>query len=287
MKVLVYGGNGWIGSMVTQELLRQNIEHRVGVSRCENIKDLVKEIDSYEPTHIFSLIGRTHGKGFTTIDYLEQKGKIDENVRDNLFSPLSLAILCSQRNIHFTYLGTGCIFEYDEIHTVTENPFVEDDLPNFKGSSYSVVKGYTDQILHLFPSTLNLRIRMPITSYHHPRNFITKISSYSKVCSIPNSMTVLDDFIPIFIDMMKNKVTGTVNCTNPGLIEHNEILEMYRDIVDPSFKWENFSLEEQDKILASKRSNNYLNTKKIESMYPNILSIKDSIRESLNKMRKK
>ena len=29
-----------------------------------------------------------NGKKYTTIDYLEQKGKITENVRDNLFSPI-------------------------------------------------------------------------------------------------------------------------------------------------------------------------------------------------------
>ena len=41
--------------------------------------------------------------------------------------------------------------------------------------------------------------------------------------------------------------TGTLNLTNPGLISHNEILEMYKEIVDPTFKWSNFSVEEQAK----------------------------------------
>ena len=34
-------------------------------------------------------------------------------------------------------------------------------------------------------------------------------------------MTVIDDFLPIFYDMLKNKKTGTYNCVNPGVIEHN------------------------------------------------------------------
>ena len=38
----------------------------------------------------------------------------------------------------------------------------------------------------------------------------------------------------------------------------NEILTMYKEIVDPNFTWENFDIEEQNKILDSKRSNNYL-----------------------------
>ena len=41
-----------------------------------------------------SFIERTHGTNedgtkYTTIDYLEQKGKIKENVKDNLFAPVA------------------------------------------------------------------------------------------------------------------------------------------------------------------------------------------------------
>ena len=77
--------------------------------------------------------------------------------------------------------------------------------------------------------------------------------------------------------MMNKKKTGTINLTNPGLISHNEILEMYKEIVNPYFKWKNFSQEEQRKILAADRSNNFLDTTKLISMFPNIKNIKDSI----------
>ena len=80
---------------------------------------MLKELDTIKPTHVISFIGRTHGtigdKEYTTIDYLEQPGKLVENIRDNLFSPISLALACKEQNIHYTYLGTGCIFSYKEI----------------------------------------------------------------------------------------------------------------------------------------------------------------------------
>ena len=85
---------------------------------------------------------------------------------------------------------------------------------------------------------------MPITDEVHPRNFITKITKYEKICSIPNSMSVLPELIPLSIEMMKNNEIGTFNFTNPGVISHNEILEMYRYIVDNTFKWKNFTIEE-------------------------------------------
>ena len=292
MNILVYGSGGWIGQQVIQQLQKKGISFIEGKVRAENRVELEAEIISINPTHIMSFIGRTHGEynglTYTTIDYLEQPGKIKDNIRDNLYSPIVLALISQKYNIHYTYLGTGCIFEYDSVHlleqtekTTEKNGFTELDTPNFFGSGYSVVKGYTDRLMHLFDNVLNVRIRMPITGTNNPRNFITKITNYKKICSVSNSMTVLPELIPIMIDLALNKVTGTINLTNPGTISHNEILELYKDIVDPSFTYENFSIEEQNEILASKRSNNYLDTSRLEQLYPNVLNIKDAVKKCL------
>ena len=108
--------------------------------------------------------------------------------------------------------------------------------------------------------------------------------TYEKVCNIHNSMSVLPELLPLMIDMAINKITGTVNLTNPGTISHNEILEMVKEILDNNFTWENFTLEEQNQILLSERSNNMLNTDKLQSMYPNVLPIKDAVREMIKEM---
>ena len=286
MKFLIYGGKGWIGSQFIKLLDNKQTEYYVGESRADDTNSLTNEIDSINPTHVISFIGRTHGKigekVYSTIDYLEEEGKLVENIRDNLYSPLLLADLCNIRNIHYTYFGTGCIFKYDEKHPYgkEKNGFDAKSMPNFFGSSYSIVKGFTDRIMQLYSAnTLNLRIRMPITNEKNPRNFITKIVNYEKICSVPNSMTVLPDLLPVIIDMMRTGITGTINFTNPGLISHNEILEMYKEIVDPEFTWQNFSQEEQRKILACDRSNNYLDTRSLEMLYPSIPHIKDSVRQ--------
>jgi dTDP-4-dehydrorhamnose reductase len=290
MKVLLYGKNGWIGEQVYSLLIKGNHEVIIGNERAENFVHLEEEIAKVKPTNIISTIGRTHGKigdtEYTTIDYLEQKGKIRENVRDNLFSPMMIALIANKHNIHYTYLGTGCIFTYDDSHPFGEelNGFKESDVPNFFGSSYSTVKGYTDTLMKMFNNVLNIRIRMPITEEIHPRNFITKITKYKKICSVHNSMTVLPELLPYMIDMCDKKITGTINMTNPGLISHNEILEMYKEIVDANFTWENFDIEEQRKILESERSNNYLDTNRLETLY-NVKNIKDSIRIVLYKMK--
>jgi 3,5-epimerase/4-reductase len=291
--ILVFGANGWIGSKVYNLLVNMNLSVHKAASRADDTVAVENEIVSLgNVTHVMSFIGRTHGvyEGETigTIDYLEKPCKLVENIRDNLFSPVTLAEICKKHNIHFTYLGTGCIFDYDEAHPFgqVDSGFVEKDLPNFFGSSYSTVKGYTDRLMQCLydTSALNVRIRMPITDEINARNFITKITNYSHICSIPNSMTVLNELLPALIQMALNKQVGTVNLTNPGLISHNEILEMYREIVDPYFVWDNFSIDEQNSILASKRSNNCLNTEKLECI-ANVKNIKESVRDILIQMK--
>lgn len=285
MKLLIYGHRGWIGTQFL-ELLKneQDVDYELSEICCDDYEEISKEIEKVKPTHLVSFIGRTHGthnkKYYSTIDYLEQDGKLVDNIRDNLYSPLLLAIASIHYGLHYTYLGTGCIFEYDDTHNQTDG-FFENSKPNFFGSSYSIVKGFTDQLMTSFPQhVLQLRIRMPIVDYHHPRNFITKIVNYEKICSIPNSMSVLPDLLPIMLDMIKKQKTGTYNFTNPGVISHNEILDMYIRYVDPTFIYKNFTIEEQNSVLDSKRSNNYLNTNKLLEEYPYLPNIQQSL-ESL------
>lgn len=129
-----------------------------------------------------------------------------------------------------------------------------------------------------YDNVCTLRVRMPISSdLNNPRNFITKISRYNKVVNIPNSMTILDELLPISIEMAKRNLTGIWNFTNPGVVSHNEILEMYKEYIDSDFKWTNFTLEEQAKVIIAPRSNNELDASKLKKEFPELLSIKESL----------
>lgn len=276
MRVVLYG-KGWLAGIFKS--MCPSTWEVVDGGRIEEYGSTKEELERLKPDRVVCMIGRTHGPGYKTIDYLEQKGKLVENVRDNLYAPVVLAQACTVLGVHLTYLGTGCIFTYDD----GKKLFYEDDEPNFFGSSYSTVKGFTDRLMHeLYPHVLNVRIRMPIHSVPNGRNFIDKLVSYKKICSIPNSMTVLDDLLPLIIEEVEKKSTGTLNATNPGAIEHNEILEMYKEIVDPTHTYSNFTYEEQMQILASGRSNCELDASRLEGRVPHI---RDSVRRCLYKFK--
>lgn len=299
MNILIIGDNGWIGSKYKVLLEKRNISYITTKTRAENI-DISYYVKYLSITHVLYCAGRTYGTlldgtKYSTIDYLQHEETLYQNINDNLYSPVFIALQCDKYNIHFTYIGTGCIYtysneeldilqEYDNNNTAINEvkKINEIDSPNFMGSHYSLVKSFTDKLLTL-TNALILRIRMPITDEIHPRNFITKITTYKQICSIPNSMSVLNDLLPVSIEMICNKEVGTFNFVNTGVISHNEILELYKSIVDPSFVWNNFSIKEQNEILLSKRSNNYLDNSKLLIKYP-VKDIKDAIIDILYDM---
>lgn len=283
---LIYGANGWIGSKLFKLLSRDSNNKVIkGEARCDDPVAVAEEIKFHAPTHIVCTIGRTHGEGFTTIDYLEGgPDKLAVNLRDNLFAPLMLADLCKQHNIHLTYMGTGCIYTDSDVYE-SQGGAKETDLPNFFGSSYSVVKGFTDRLMRNYDSTvLNLRIRMPIDDSDSDRNLINKIVKYKHVHQTPNSMTVLPELLPVAIDLAMKKITGSFNFANPDAISHPEILELYKKYVDPEFEYKVIDHEEEKQYVKAARSNIILNTDKLTSLYPHIKPIKESV-EALFKNR--
>lgn len=272
-KYLVFGANGWIGGKLMTLLREQGHQPIAALSRLQNRQDVEQEITSVNPDFVINAAGVT---GRPNIDWCEDHKQ--ETIRSNIIGALTLADVCFCHHKHMTNFGTGCIYEYDAQHPVGSGKgFTEEDIPNFAGSFYSKTKINLDTLLRAYPNVLNLRLRMPISDDLHERSFITKISHYQKVINVPNSMTILTDLLPVSIQMAERRLTGTYNFVNPGTISHNEILDLYKKYINPSFTYQNFTEEEQNKILKARRSNNELDTRKLLAQFPQVPHIKDSI----------
>jgi len=256
MKWLVFGAKGWIASYVIQYLEKSKEEVICYKHHLSVFDDVRKIIADYSPDRIVCCVGKTYGPGFTSIDYLEQKGKLYENLESNLVLPYKIA---TSTDVPVLYFGTGCIYEFDEEHTLDNQVgFTEEDHPNFTGSSYSTVKLVTDNLMQSCKNVINARIRMPISLNEHDRDFVSKIMRYPKVISILNSMTVLDDIIPRLLAITyEGRFFGTINAVNHGCIDHGTILDMF-ERARSSYSIQ--SLEQQDKQLLSRRSNNILDS---------------------------
>ncbi|WZZ07279.1 hypothetical protein YC2023_093200 [Brassica napus] len=274
LKFLIYGKTGWIGGLLGKLCEKQGIAYEYGKGRLEDRASLLQDVMSVKPTHVFNSAGVT---GRPNVDWCESHKT--ETIRANVAGTLTLADVCREHGLLMMNFATGCIFEYDEKHPEGSGVgFKEEDTPNFTGSFYSKTKAMVEELLKEYDNVCTLRVRMPISSdLNNPRNFITKISRYNKVVNIPNSMTVLDELLPISIEMAKRNLKGIWNFTNPGVVSHNEILEMYRDYINPEFKWANFTLEEQAKVIVAPRSNNEMDASKLKKEFPELLSIKESL----------
>lgn len=271
--VLVFGGKtGWIGQKIVTLLNDLGYNAVCAESRLENRESIIHEISKVQPIAIINAAGIT---GKPNVDWCEDHKQ--ETLRTNVIGTLNLADIAYSYGIHLTNISTGCIYEYDEKHPMGSGiGFTEEEEPNFDGSFYSRTKIILEKLLLEYPNVLNLRVKMPV-SEELDKGFVGKISKFKKLINIPNSLCVLEDLLPIAIDMTLKGIKGNFNFVNPGTISHNEVMDLYKQYIDQNHTYENFTLEEQAKILKARRANAELSASKLLKLYPNIPHIKKSI----------
>lgn len=279
-KILIFGGErGWIGQKIVQLLESQGHTAICAESRLENRQDIIAEIEHVQPDAIINAAGII---GKPNVDWCEDHKQ--ETIRTNIIGTLNLADITYLHNLHLTNISTGCIYEYNETHPVGSGiAFTEEDVPNFKGSFYSRTKVQMEAILLEYPNVLNLRVKMPI-SKQLDIGFVGKITKYKKIINVPNSLCILDELLPYAVDMTLRGIKGNYNFVNPGALTHNEVLELYKEYIDPTLTYENFTLEEQAKILKAPRANAELSAAKLLKLYPSILPIDQSLRKLFQEM---
>ena len=269
-KFLIWGGNGWIGSMLCELLEKDGHTVIVAKSRLQDYVGIKKELEEIKPNFVLNCAGIT---GRPSVDWCETNKQ--ETYLINTIGVVNLADACWKMGIHMTNYATGCIYKYTDDKPIGSK-FSELDEPNFYGSTYSISKIRAEQILSIYDNVLTLRIRMPISGDLNPKSLIVKLSKYNKLVNIPNSVTILPELLPISLELTLDRKKGIYNLTNPGAISHNEIMSLYKKHIDPKFTWINFSEDEQNAILKSKRSNCELDTTKLQMDYQ-VSEIHDSL----------
>jgi dTDP-glucose 4,6-dehydratase len=276
MKWLVFGSKGYIGAQIVNEIKQlwpkdmviEQLDHFTSISDESKIRQIYKQ---EQPDFVVISVGRSYLKNGAnkTVDDLQNLYTLPTNLQDNLEVPFLLASVAQQYSFikKVIYIGTGCIFQ--DLKGFEKDP-KESDFGDFTGSCYSIVKGLTDRLFHftsLFPKLINVRLRMPVTYDLCPRNLIYKLASYPKVIDVPNSVSVLPTLWPILLTATKNTTfTGTLHLVNPGALTHPQILDLYRQYVDPEHNYQKMSLEEQKAQLKAERSNIVLNTDQLREL---------------------
>ena len=268
MTVLIFG-KGYVGTRLAASMQNAVLTD----VRIHDPTAVAHVLDTLKPDVIVNCAGKT---GRPNVDWCEDHKF--ETAQSNVIGPLVLAQAAAKRGIFMALVGSGCIYEGDN----DGKGFTEEDPQNYFGSFYSQTKAISEAALREF-SVLQLRARIPIDDLPSPRNFITKLASYTRVINTANSASIMSDFIKTAAELIARRRTGVYNCTNPGSITHKELLDMYVEIVDPKHTYEVISLEELGKITKAGRSSCVLNTDKLAAEGIHLLPIKQAVREALVK----
>ena len=249
MKYLIFG-NGYLGQKF-RDYFSNSVISDVFI---ENENDVLQEIKRFQPDWVLNCAGIT---GRPNIDWCEDHKQ--ETFKGNVLLPLMIAKACQRSSVKMLHLGSGCVYLGDN----QGKGWKETDAPNFAGSFYSKTKALSEDMLKDY-DVLQLRLRMPIDNdINSERNFVRKITRYKKIINVKNSMTVVDDLLKVAEILMSKNKTGIYNIVNSGPMSHKEILDLYKEIIDPNFAYEIISVEELHKITKAERSNCVLNNDKL------------------------
>jgi UDP-glucose 4,6-dehydratase len=102
---------------------------------------------------------------------------------------------------------------------------------------------------------------------------------------VENSLTVIEDMVQVFYQLLEQKAEGIFHVTNPGSIKHREIIELYEKYIDPSHK--NIWIKEEDLVALGladkKRSNNIMASLNLAKYGIKMRPVKVAVEETIKK----
>src|SRR3989338_896030 len=222
MKILIFG-KGYMVERCAGVWADEAILSEVRVT-C--VEDALAEIQRHQPDVVFTRAGE---KGKPNVDWCEDHPF--ETIQGNTLLPLYLAQACQQAGVYLLHIGSGCIFYGHSHHE--DKAWREDDFGN-PTPVYSRSKWAADLALSTLPNVGVARIRMPIDWMPASGNLIDKLSGFAKVIDVENSVTILDDMIDVFYQLLTKRASGIFHVTNPGTMCHRDLLLLYKELVDPT-----------------------------------------------------
>lgn len=271
MKILIFG-KGYIGQRCAEAWGDEAV---LSDRHVETKHDALDEIRKHQPDAVLNAAGV---RGRPNVDWCEDNQL--ETMQGNTIMPLVLAQACQEAGVYMLHMGSGCIFYGDSPHE--DKAWREDDFGN-PVAVYSRTKWAADLVLSTLPNIGIARIRMPIDWIPSSSNMIDKLSTFPHVIDVENSVTIVEDMIDVFHQLMEKKSEGIFHVTNPGTMKHRDLLELYKEYVDPNHACEwisNDALVEQG--LAKKgRSNNFLHNSHLAEEGIHMPPINESLRRTM------
>lgn len=205
--VLLTGGTGYIGSIAADFLARGAAVPQVWACGSSELdvtdrRAVADALDELEPDVVFHLAAKAD------TDWCEDN--FEEARKVNVQGSLNTVEEALRRGIRVVYFSSACLYpdnekwygEHDEMRASCR--YTETKL-----LAERKLEPYGDRIL-------TIRMRQPFSNHRHPRNLIQKLASYRSFIDEPNSMSHLEECIPVVWELCRDGETGPYNVTNRG-----------------------------------------------------------------------
>ncbi|TFE69591.1 sugar nucleotide-binding protein [Methylacidiphilum caldifontis] len=293
--IVLFGSTGYVGGFFKKLLQSKNIDF-VAPSHKEidllNERQLLDFFDRLSVDFIINAVGYT---GKPNVDACEDN-KLD-CLLGNVVIPGILAKICSQKNIAFGHVSSGCVYQGDK-GTGPDGSiigFQENDPPNFSfrtsnSSFYSGCKALGEEMLTASRCYI-WRLRMPFHWQDHPKNYISKLLFYQRLLDARNSLSEVEEFVRAAFECWEKRLPyGIYHITNTGSITTRQIVEkilgspLGAQLKERGKKFLFFDNEEEFlKHVKAPRSNCVLDNTKLLSKGIHIRHVEEAIEEDLKR----
>lgn len=271
MSTVIFGA-GFLGQRLARDLPGAVLV-RVDVTDKAAVVNALRE---HNATAVINAAGKT---GQPNVDWCETHPV--ETFRANVLGACLVAEACAETGAYLLHLGSGCIFYGPSPQS---GGWRENDHAN-PSALYSRTKYAADVALSVLPNVAVARLRMPIDSVPGPRNLITKLSKYKQVVDVANSVTVVDDLVTVLTQLIDRRATGVFHVTNPGVMRHCDLIDLYRELVDPTHSCEIITAEQlvERGLAAKARSNCILSSQRLVELGITMRPIDVALRDAMVK----
>jgi dTDP-4-dehydrorhamnose reductase len=272
MKILIIGA-GYVGKRCFEAWGADAV---IAEKKIYSVQDMLSLLEKHQPDVVLNAAGV---RGKPNVDWCETHQL--ETIKGNTELPIMIAEACQQKNIYLLHIGSGCVF-YGE--SPDPKGWKEDDFAN-PLAVYSKAKYAADLALSTLPNVGIARIRIPMDSVPSDFNIIDKLASYKKIIDVENSLTIVDDMLKVFYELLQKKASGIFHVTNPGVLKHREIIDLYNEFVDPSIHPTWITPEEmlREGLTKKMRSNNKLQSENLEKLGIKMREVHEAARETVKK----
>lgn len=239
-----------------------------------------------------------------------------ETLLGNTLFPQTLAQACAAQRIPWGHISSGCIYSGAKVagegavriepdlsdgrvrRLLRESPglftgFSELDPPNFSFRSppcsfYSGSKALAEEVMEGVGEGYLWRLRIPFDHEDNPRNFLTKVQTYSKVYDNVNSISHRHEFARACLALWQRRAPfGIYNVTNPGWITTRQVIEQIQKILQPRREfefWEN-DAEFYARGAKAPRSNCIMDCSKLLAAGVKMRPVEEALDEALRHWR--